>query len=153
MAMNQGQGQGQGMNMTPDQALMMEQQRQIQELIKTYNIADPNHPGNLSSPKKYWVKILLTDFQLKELKNLAQILGTQPYLDPQTGKPIVDPQSGKQVHALEDTTVAALMKSSALGTYLKFKLDEWQKQQQALAQNQQQQQMGQVPSQFSVPQG
>jgi hypothetical protein len=60
------------------------------------------------------VKILLTEFQLKELKNLAQILGGQPYLDPQTGK---------QVHAIEDTTVAALMKSSALGTCLKFKLN------------------------------
>ena len=146
MGMNPNQNQ-----MNPDQiAMFQEQQRQVQELIKTFNIADPNHPGNQQPQKKFWVKILLTEFQLRELQNLAQILGSQPYLDPQSGKPIVDPQTGKQVHALEDTTVAALMKSSAFGTYLKFKLDEWQKQQQAA---QQAQPMGQIPSQFSAPQG
>ncbi|MGA8106174.1 MAG: hypothetical protein WB815_05915 [Nitrososphaeraceae archaeon] len=128
----------QNQQMTPDQiAMFQEQQRQIQELIKMFNIADPNHPGNQQSTKKFWVKILLTDFQLNELRNLAQILGSQPYIDPQTRKPIVDPQTGKQVHALEDTTVAALMKSSALGTYLKIKLDEWQKQQQQAQQQMQ----------------
>jgi hypothetical protein len=67
--------------MTPDQiAMFQEQQRQIQELIKAFNIADPNHPGNQQSQKKFWVKILLTEFQLKKLKNLAQILGSQPYM-------------------------------------------------------------------------
>ena len=93
---------------------MMEQQRQIQEIIKTFNIADPNHPGNLQSKKKFWVKILLTDFQLAELQQLAHMLGTQPYIDPASGRAVVDPNTGKPVHAIEDTTVASLMKSSAL---------------------------------------
>ena len=121
-------------NVTPDQAAMMEQQRQIQEIIKTFNIADPNHPGNLQSKKKFWVKILLTDFQLAELQQLAHMLGTQPYVDPQSGRAVVDPNTGKPVHAIEDTTVASLMKSSALGTYLKYKIEEWQKNAQAQAQ-------------------
>jgi hypothetical protein len=121
---NQPQGQP-----TQDQAAMMEQQRQVQELLKAFNIADPAHPGNQEYPK---------------------FLGSQPYMDPQTGKPIVDPQTGKTVHALEDTTVASLMKSAALGTYMKFKIEEWQKQAQAQTQAQQ---MGPAPRQFQVPQG
>jgi hypothetical protein len=123
----------------PQQQPDPEQQRQIQELLKAFNIADPAHPGNQQYPKKYWVKILLTQFQLEELKQLAQYLGSQPYIDPQSGKAIVDPQTGKEVHALEDTTVASLMKSAALGTYMKFKIEEWQRQAQAQAQAQMQQ--------------
>jgi hypothetical protein len=123
-------------NANAEQAAILQQQRQVQEIIKTFNIADPNHPGNLQSKKKFWVKILLTDFQLAELQQLAQMLGTQPYLDPNTGQPMVDPATGKQIHAIEDTTVASLMKSSALGTYLKYKIDEWQKNAQAQVQQQ-----------------
>lgn len=126
-------------NANADQSAMLQQQQRVQEIIKMFNIADPNHPGNLQSKKKFWVKILLTDFQLSELQQLAQMLGTQPYIDPQSGQAMVDPATGKQVHAIEDTTVASLMKSSALGTYLKYKIEEWQKNAQAQVQQAQQQ--------------
>lgn len=139
-------------NLDPaQQAALEEQQRQVQELIKMFNIADPSHPGNTQSKKKYWVKILLTDFQLAELKALAEMLGSQPYLNPQDGKPIVDPNTGRQVHALEDTSVATLMKSSACGTYLKYKIEEWQRSQ--MQQQQQAQNIGRVPEQTQPFQG
>lgn len=36
--------------MTPDQsAMFQEQQRQIEELIKAFNIADPAHQGNVQT--------------------------------------------------------------------------------------------------------
>jgi hypothetical protein len=54
--------------------MFQEQQKQAQELIKTFNIADPNYPGNQQSRKKYWVKILLTEYQLGELRNLAILI-------------------------------------------------------------------------------
>lgn len=134
--------------MSPDQAaIMQQQQQQMQQIIQAFNIANPAHPGNQQHPKKFWIKVLLTEFQLNELKQLAQFLGSQPYTDPTTGKPIVDPQTGKQVHALDDTTVASLMKSASLGTYMKFKIEQWQQQQQQQAQQQQ------VPQQFQQPQG
>jgi hypothetical protein len=126
---------------TMDQQQAMEEyQRQLQELVRSFNIADPTHPGNAKSKKKFWVKILLTEFQLRELQRLAQMLGTQPYINPQDGQPVINPDTGKPVHAIEDTTVATLMKSAACGTYLKYRMDEWQRQQQQQMQQQQQQQ-------------
>jgi hypothetical protein len=45
-------GMNQNQQMTPDQfAMFQEQQRQIQKLIKAFNIADLAHPGNVQSPR------------------------------------------------------------------------------------------------------
>jgi hypothetical protein len=49
MGINPNQQQKQ---MTPEQvAMFQEQQRRVQELMKAFNIADLNHPGNQQSQK------------------------------------------------------------------------------------------------------